>query len=87
MSSPDVRQTLHSVYSALRSDATSKAFATYTIDHALQAQIDYLIGSPRKDILDTGGESVLRPSKLDELVSLQNDMAQLVAQLKVESND
>lgn len=84
MSPYDARQTLHSVYSALRSDATSKAFATYTIDHALQQQIDYLIGSPRKDILDLG-DSTVRPSKLDELENLKTQVTQLVAQLRAQT--
>lgn len=88
MSTDNLRKTLHSAYTFIRSVEVNKATAAFTLDHLIQEQIDsYKQGSTRP-IVDAQGNSVgSRTSKLDDLDSLKNDVAAVVQAVKDAGSD
>jgi hypothetical protein len=72
--SKDIRTILYSAYTSVRSQAVNTAISGVTIDHLLQEHIISLKQSSSQTVTDDKGPSRARPSKLDELLSLQESI-------------
>lgn len=71
------RRILHSAYSFIRSIEERKAYSAYTLDHAIQEQIDRLDENSNRDILDASSSIGLRPSRYRQLTDLEDSITAL----------
>lgn len=71
----DLRKTLSSAYTFIRSVELNKATSSLTLDHIIQDQIKRLKKTTSRSILDAKGDSVgNRISYLDSLDALEKDL-------------
>jgi hypothetical protein len=70
--SQTLRRSLSHAYAALLGDQTSQSFAAFTLEEALDAQIERIEGKA----------SALRPNLLDRIKRIENETLQAVAQIK-----
>jgi hypothetical protein len=71
---------LHSAYSFVRSREMNKAVASLTLDHLIQEHIESIQGGDTRAMVDSKGQrNNLRPTKLQELDKLENDITDFVA--------
>lgn len=84
----DLRQTLHSAFTFVRSIETNKATASLTMDHLVQEQINSLKKGETRSISDARGENLgNRLSRWDQLDALEKRIAQAVQAIKAAGND
>lgn len=74
----DLRRSLHSAYSFVRGVEQNRATASLTLNHLLQAQIQRIKG---------GENAGRRPSKLQELEKLEQDMEKVVKAVQDAGDD
>lgn len=70
--SQTLRRSLSHAYAALLSDQVSQSFAAFTLEEALDAQIERIEGKA----------TALRPNLLDRIKRIQDETVQAVAQIK-----
>lgn len=98
--SGDLRRTIHSAYTFIRSMETNKAIASLTMDHMVQGQIARLKKGSKRTYLDGAGNEVAsvtsegnddgvigRSSRYDQLVELQASVESAVQQIIDAGND
>ena len=82
------RKVLHQAYTAVRSFENSKSISTLTLDHMIQAQINRLKKGVTTSIVDAQGASIGdRPSRWDQLDTLENDINSMVDALEKAGDD
>lgn len=88
MSTNNLRGGLHAAYTFVRSVEVNKASSSITLDHLIQEQIDSYKAASTRAILDAKGKSVgSKPSKLDDLDSLEKEVTTIVAAAKKAGSD
>ena len=81
--SKDIRGTLHSAYSFIRSIEMNKAVTTVTLDNLLQEHLDNLKGKARAVVDQTGKNTYAeRSSRYDQITAIQTRMEAAVEAIK-----
>lgn len=89
-SKPNLRNTLHSAFSFIRSVESNRATAALTLDHLIKQQIELIEGGSERNIVvqDSQGTTQMKKvSKLDRLESLKKDLETVVQQVKDAGDD
>lgn len=89
-SKPNLRRTLHSAYSYIRSVESNRATAALTLDHLIQQQIDLIDASSERNIVikDSQGTTTMKKvSKLDSLEKLKSDLETVIQMVKDAGDD
>lgn len=84
----DLRTTIHSAYSFIRSVESNKAAASLTLDHLIQDHIKRLKKGETTSVIDSRGESVgARTSRWDQLDALEQELNKVVEAMKSAGDD
>lgn len=84
----DLRITLHSAYTLVRSVESNRSIAAITLDHLIQESIDSIKKGEKRDIIDAKGESVgNRISKIDALEQLEESLNKVVEAVEQAGDD
>lgn len=83
-----LRKVLHSAYTFVRSVEVNRATASLTLDHLIQEQINTYKQASQRSIIDAKGQDVgSRSSKLDDLDTLEQEVASVVDSVQQAGSD
>lgn len=84
----DVLGTLHSAYSFIRGAEANKAAGAFTLDHAIQQQIDMLQKDSKRPIEDSKGQVTgTRVSRWDQLDVLEKEIDLVIQAIEAAGTD
>lgn len=83
-----IQEILHAAYSFVRSTELNKSISSITLDHLIQDHIEAIQGGESRGLLDaTGKRTNLRPTKLDRLDRLEQDIDSVVKAVEEAGDD